>query len=358
MKLDTSKIIRILDPQAGRLSESVIDENAAPAPVRGLFEARPGMRQASLLEASVLNEFPVLLRDGIRSITFDSYAGTRVTWDQWVGVETSEKQSEDWVEENSIGELPVVPENGPYPEFKQDLDRTVNIRNYKRGGIIAVTEEMIRFNRTNLIKRQAQKLGRAAANTREQACYSVLTTAANYTRDTTTGDNDLGPNTAATTFSADGVNLALNVLRTMKDRKSGQYLGVNPDTLIVTPRLEMAAKQLLLSPVLQIPGDGVTTAKVYGTGTNNPFRGMIGTIIVSPRLGSSYQWSLMEAKQAVILQVVDDLQILQEAAGQIQHEGYMRYDNVRYRVRDWFGAGMLNDRFAYYSSSSSAPAVA
>lgn len=360
--MNTAKIIEILDPQAGRIRETIVpevpDEADGSEQRQSLFEARRGARRVDLYEASTLGEFPTLLRDGIRSIAFDSYAGIRTTWQQWVMFQQSDKQSEDWAEENAIGELPIVPENGPYPEFKLDLDRTVNIRNYKRGGIIAVTEEMIRFNRTNLIKRQAAQLGRSSANTREQACYSVLNTAGNYTRADTTGDNDVGANTAATQFSATGLLLALNVLRTMKDRKSGVYFGVSPDTLIVTPLLEMAAKQLVLSPNIANAVAAAAGATVYGTGTVNSFQGIVKTIIVAPRLGLSYQWALMEAKQAVVLQEVEGLQILQESAGRVEHEGYLRYDNVRYRGRDWFGAGMLNDRFAYYSSSTSAPTVA
>lgn len=357
--MNTTKIIQILNPQAGTLSETVIDQSAAPlSNMPGQLLLGGPRDRMSLREASVLNEFPVLLRDGVKSITFDRYASTPVTWPLFVPVEQSDKQSEDWAEENDIGDLPVVPENTPYPEFSQSIDRTINIRNYKRGGIIAVTEEMIRFNKTLLIKRQAQKLGRAAAMTREQAAYSVLTATGNYVRSNTTGDNDIAANTAATTFSASGLNTALNVLRTMKDRKSGHYLGVNPNLLIVAPQLEMAAKQLLLSSNLQIPGSGNGTALVYGSGTSNPFKGVIDTIIVSPRIGTSYQWALQEAKQAMLLQEVDGLQVLQESAGMIQQEGYFRYDNVRYRVRDWFGLGMLNDRFAYFSSSTSAPAVA
>jgi hypothetical protein len=347
------KIIKILDPQSGSLQETELHER--PGTDLPLFEARPG-RKMTLEEASTLAEFPVLLRDGVRSIAFDRYMATPTTYQEWAAVERSDKQSEDWAEENQIGELPVIGENNPYPEFKLDLDRTVNIKNYKRGGIIAVTEEMIRFNRLNLLKRQAAQLGRAAARTREQAALSVLTATGNYTR--TTADNDIGNNTAATTFSAEGLITALTTLRTMKDRKSGAQLDVMPDTLIVGPRLEFAAKQLLTSANLQIPGDGVTTAKVYGTGTVNPFRGLVNQIIVSARFATSYQWCLMEAKQAVVLQVVDDLQILQESVGGVQHEGYFKYDNVRYRARDWFGAGMLNDRFAFYSSSTTAPAVA
>jgi len=101
-----------------------------------------------------------------------------------------------------LGELPVVHEAGPYPEAVLNLDRTFQIKNYKRGMLIAVTEEMIRFNRLNILKRHTARLGGAASRTRDVACYSVLTTAGNYTRDSTTGDNDIGANTAATTFSA------------------------------------------------------------------------------------------------------------------------------------------------------------
>lgn len=350
---NVDKIIKILDPQSGRLQETELREGAGTD--LPLFESKPG-RQMDLREASSLADFPVLLRDGVRSIAFDRYMATPTTYQEWCLVERSDKQREDWAEENQIGELPIVGENGAYAEAKQDLDRTVQIANYKRGMILAVTEEMIRFNRLNILKRQAAQLGRSAARTREQAAMSVINTAGNYNR--TSADNDEGNNTASTNFSAAGLITALATLRTMKDRKSGAYLDVMPDTLIVGPKLEFAAKQLLMAPTLQIPGDGVTTAKVYGTGAVNPFRGQVNQIIVSARFASGYQWCLMEAKQAVVFQVVDDLQILQESVGSVVHEGYLKYDNVRYRARDWFGVGMLNDRFAFLSTNNSAPAVA
>lgn len=350
-----TKIIKILDPQAGTLQETVLKEQPVTSQ---LFEAKNG-RRITLEEASTTGEFPVILRDGIRSIAFAAYAAQPTTYADWCDVIPSDKQAEDWVEENTIGELPIVGENNPFPEAHQDLDRTFQIKNNKRGLIISVTEEMIRFNKTNLIRDQAMKLGRSAANTREQAAMSVINTTANYTRTTANGDNDIGNNTATTTFSATGLNTALSTLRTMKDRKSGSYLGIYPDTLIIGPLLEMAAKQLLLSPTLQIPGTGNNALPgPYGTGSVNPFRGLVNQIIVAPRFATSYQWCLMAAKRAVTFQVVDDLQILQESVGQIQHEGYFKYDNVRYRVRDWWGVGMLNDRFAFYSNSTTAPAVA
>ncbi len=357
MTTEVSKIIDILDPQAGTVRETVTTpETVAPTSRINLFETQRGHRPMNLMEASTLSDFPVILRDGIRSIAFDSYAQTRTTWDLFTMVVPSDRPGEDWAEENMIGEFPVVSEEDNYPEFRLDLDRAIRIANNKRGGVITVTEEMIRFNRLNILKRHAERLGRAAANTREQAVYSVVNTTGGYVRNSTTGDNDIGANTAATTFSATGLNTALNTLRTMKDRKSGAYLGVNPDTLIVVPRLEMAAKQLLLSPTLQI-AEGSTTVKTYGTGVTNPFRGLINQIIVSPRLGSNYQWCLMESKMAIVLQEVEGLQILQATAMDPTNEQYFNNDRLRYRGRDWFGVGMLNDRYAYFSSSSTAPTV-
>src|SRR3990172_4055756 len=266
-----SKIIDILDPQSGRLKETVLKDKAPDAPRVDLFESKNG-RRTTLLEATMTSDFPTLLRDGLRAIAFDRYMATPVTWNLWADTQPSDKQSEDWVEENMFGEMPIVHEGTPYPEIKEDLDRTLNIRNYKRGMILSVTEEMIRFNKVGLLNKRAAKIGRSAANTRVQACYTALTTAGSYVRNSTTADNDIGANTAATTFSPAGLNTALNTLRTMKDRKSGSYFGVNPDTLIVAPRLEVAAKQLLLSPFLM--GIGGTGGKVtYGQGTAHPLPG-------------------------------------------------------------------------------------
>lgn len=350
-----SKIIDILDPQAGTIKESVREtpEGSAPETGRNLFESKRNGRPITLAEAATTSDFPIVLRDGIRSIAFDAYAGIQPVWPEICMMMPSDRPAEDWAEENAIGELPPVGEGQPYPSFKLDLDRSVRIPNVKYGGFIEVTEEMIRFNRTNLIKRQAAQLGRAAVRTQEVATFAVLTTAGNYVRADTTGDNDLAANTAATVFSASGLNTALNVLRTMKDRKSGVYLGVNPDTLIVTPALEVAAKQLLMAPVLQ-RASASTTQEIYGTGGANPFRGMVNRIIVTPYMGASYQWCLMEAKQACVMQEVEGLQILTQEVNRAENEGYFNYDLVKFRSRIWFGCGMLNDRYAYYSSATSA----
>ena len=352
--MNNSKVITIEDPQAGTLKETVLQ--ATPRETLALQLGK----YASLREAATTSEFPALLRDGLKAILFDSYNSLPTTYDKWIRTESSNKPAEDWLELARLGTLPIVGESDPYPEAEGSVDRTVRIANNKYGMIFSITEEMIKFDRLNMIKQYPQDMGAAAKTTLEEQAYAVLTTAGNYTRNSTTGDNDVGANTGATTFSATGLLTAFTTLATMKDRRSGRYLNIMPDTLIVTPSLEWAAKQLLLSDTLMRAGTGATSPgqEIYGGGTSNVIRGAVKTIIVTPWLGTSYQWVLMQKNRAAVMQEVEPLQLLIDDVRTVQNEAYFVYDKIRYRVRLWFGVGMLNDRFAYYSSSTTAPTIA
>lgn len=368
MTNDQTKIIEIADPQAGTLKETTVtaprlDEqdkrDVAAERMARLAESIKTGRFTTLREVATTSEFPLLLRVGLKQILFDSYEQTPSTFQEWARAEQSDKPAETWLELNRLGTLPFVGEGDPYPDADVAVDRAVRIVNAKYGMKFAITEEMIKFDKSNQIRQFPMDMGEAAKQTLEEVAYGVLTNSNNYVRNSTTGDNDVGANTAATTFSPAGLITAYATLNTMKDRKSGRYFHITPDTLIVTPRLEFAAKQLLLSPELMPVGSGATSGApfIYGAGTSNVFRGVVNRIIVSPWLGTSYQWVLMKAKRAVVYQEVEPLQLL---VGQIDYQNngaYFNYDRIEYRVRLWFGFGMLNDRFAYYSSSTIAPTI-
>src|SRR3990167_4966982 len=140
---DNAKLIRIVDPAAGRLQETMLTPPEHDTE-RPLFESKHG-RTLTLREVAEnnLSIFPSLLRDGLRGIVYESYAGTPTTWGQWTQVVSSDKQQEDWLEESGIGLIPQVAEGSPYPSIMRDLDRTVQITNAKVGAKISVTEEMI-----------------------------------------------------------------------------------------------------------------------------------------------------------------------------------------------------------------------
>lgn len=359
-KVEQTRVYRVTDAEQGQIEEVTprgmkieINEALVPYPRTRVGHVTVNPDLAALVEASAgamsTVNFPDLLRQGLVFDAFSGYNEAPVTWPLFCREVASNKPQEEYLRDAGIGMLPAVPEGLPYPKAALALDGGVIIKNTKYGMILPITEEMRRFDQVGKVRDIANLLGRAARMTEEQQVMNALTTAANYTRSNATGDNDAGANTGAVGFNAAGLIQAWTTLTTMKDRKTGEYLGVLPDTLIVTPGVWFAARQLIASPET-MRAAGSTTQEVYGTGLQNAFFGLVKTIIVSPLLGSSYQWVLLEAKRALYLQRVDPLQVLPP-------EYDYTDDTWEYRVRNWFGVGMKDDRFAFFSSSTVAPTV-
>lgn len=351
---EKGKVKRVLSANG---MQDPLQEALAPYPrtLRGHLTVDPdqALMETATGYASTPN-FPDLLRSGIMFDAFSSYNGVPITWNMFTSETSSNKQQEEYLKDAALGIAPVVSEGQDYPLAALNLDSGLIIKNYKRGFRIGVTEEMRRFDQVGKIRQISSEIGRSLRVTEEYAVYSVLTTTDNYTRNSTTADNDIGANTAATTFSPAGLITAFTTLTTMKDRKSGMYLCVVPDTLIVTPRVWFYAQQLINSPqTMRAHADDdstVITVEKFGQGTTNVFFNIVNRIIVSPWLGASYQWALMESGRALKFQRVDPMRILPP-------EYYPRNDTWEYYARDWFGVGMLDDRFAYFSSSTTAPTV-
>lgn len=373
--VDRSQLIQVLDAAAGRFQVQDVQgvPNRVPVPesmipyprtAKGRITVDPLDLYSQEATRQLFGEtkgtlstfnFPDYLRMGLIFDAFTSYNELPVTFPMFVRQVDSNKQQEEYVKDTPLGTLPIVPEGQSYPEASMDTSDGVTIRNYKRGYIVSVTEEMQKFDQVGKVREIAELQGRSARLSEELAVIDVLTTTANYTRNSTTGDNDEGANTQTLTFSPTGLIAAYNVLTTMKDRKTGVRLGVMPDTLIIAPKLRWAAEQLIRSPQLMRVG-GNTTNDVYGGGTNNPFFGMVTRIIVCPHLGSSYQWALLESNRAITFQRVEPFTILREQMD-ASSSAYFERDTIRFRVRDWFGVGMRDDRFAFFSNSTTAPAV-
>lgn len=364
MTIDSTKVFKVLGerqldlhmeevkgPEAQALTEAVIPY---PRNHRDQMTVDPLALVESGGELATSN-FPDLLRQGVKFDVFSAYGEPAVSYPTWTNVVSSNKQQEEYLRDSGIGMLPVVNEGEPYPEAATNLDGGTIIKNYKRGFVLPVTEEMQMFDQLGKVRDMAQQMGRAARLTEEQAAFDVLTTTANYTRNSTTDDNDEGANQQTLTFTADALNVAFNCLRTMKDRKTGQYLGVNPDTLIVTPLMYVYVAQLLRSAELQ-RAHGATSAEVVGTGTVNPFFNVVRNIIVSPYLGSEYEWALLESKRAIQFQRVKPIEVLREAMNAATGQ-YFERDVIRFRIRTWFGVGMKDDRYAFYSDSSTKPTI-
>lgn len=299
--------------------------------------------------------FPTLLRSGLRMDVFSGYRGLPLVWQQLVGeIVPSDKPQEEYLLDGAIGLAPRVEEGEPYPVAATNLHTNVVIHNYKHGFAIPVTMEMRMFDQTNKVRDLAQSIGRSLALTEEYAVADVLTTTANYTASNTNGDNDeatvgSGANQQTLTFSAIGLEGALNILMTMKDQKSGRYLGVMPNILWCAPKALWAVKKLINAAVA-VRTHGNTTAEIYGTGEMNPFFGIVSTIVSSPVFGNGYEWGLMDTSQALKFQRVMDIDVGEPVFDP-------ETDTYKYYARTFFGVGFKDQRFAFFSDSTTRPTV-
>lgn len=277
-------------------------------------------------------------------------------WPMVAQQEQSDRPQEEYLRDATIGVIPRVPSGQPVPFIQSAFEGATTVKNHLYRVGVKVNGDDILFDRLGKIRQIAQELGRAAAVTEDYEFFVDITTTANYTRNSTTNDNDVGANQAATTFNALGLDTALTTISTSRDRKSSQPLGYNADTFITTPKMEFPVKQFLMSPNLART-HGNTTAEVRGMGTENTYNGVFNRIIVSPWFGASYQWAIYDSSVfSYVWQTVQPWQILQEGMTE-NSEAWLMLNAIRYVIMGYFGHGFIDDRAWYYSSSTTAPTV-
>ena len=362
--INTTKVLEVLDAQAGKFNERVLTSNpsdlteVAPYPRDryGQPTIDPLRVDRALTEAATgglsTANFPDLLRQGVQFDVFSAYNETPTVYEQLVRTVPSNKHQEEYADDEGMGLPPIVAEGQDYPEVSPSLGGGTTIPNYKRGYLVHVTEEVMKFDQWGKVRDLANSIGRSMRMGREQTVMNVLTTTTNY--NVKNLNDQAGNNTQTLTFSPINLNTALALMMTQKDRKSGQYLGVMPRILVVGPLLERFAKMLITAPELMRVGSAAAASDVYGTGTNNPFFGVVSRIVVSPMFGASYQWALLDPSRAIYFQQVEGVQV-QTEAGNMTSESWIKRDTIRYKCRDWYGVGMRDDRFAFYSDSTTAP---
>lgn len=313
------------------------------------------LKEAALGRMSTPN-FPDLLRAGVRFDVFSGFNERPMAYPMLVSQISSDKPFEEYADDVGFGLAPVVAEGEPYPLVTPSIGGGRKIINAKRGYIIEITEELMKFDLWGKVRDLSTQIGRSLRMTREQAVLSVLTNTGNYNSvlnlNDGSGSGSSANNTQTLTFTPKNLNIALAIMQTQKDRQSGNYVGVQPDTLVVTPLLERFARMLISSPDLMRVGGG--TNDVFGGGTNNPFFGAIRKVVVSPMFGNQYEWALLDTSRAIKFQEVEGLTVVNEGMT-VTSESWLTRDVVRYKARDWYGVGMRDDRFAFYSNSTTAP---
>lgn len=323
------------------------------AGLRETVDHRGNKIKISLREAALTNpDAANILRQDIRMVAFTALNVMPRSFAGLADFVSSDSPEESYLRDAAIGVLTPAPSGTPAPRVKSGFEGDSNIPNVLYRAIVEILGDWVRYDKIGKIRQLAQEMGLSGRLTEEAVVWNYLTTTGNYTRNNTTGDNDIGANTQTVTFSADGLRTAKAIITTAKDRKSGAYLGYMPDTLFGAPQLEVPFLQLLTSPELQ-RASANNAAEAIGTGTRNPFVGMIRKIVLSPWIGSSYQWGLCDSTRGAFkFQTVENFNVYQQSANPIDSEAWRTLDVLEYLVRGIFGVGFTDDRAFFYSDSS------
>jgi len=238
------------------------------------------------------------------------------------------------------GSLEDVGEGAPYPHTADIKEKYVEIGHQKRGLILDVTDEAIRFDRTGLVLREAGKLGEKMGRDRESRIMKIIQDATGYKAWYPSGTQEgLYQNAAGSdshtydNLVADvladytDVNTLWTLLRLMKD-DSGDPIDVMPNVLLVPVALQIVASRIIMNDVL-------------AGGTNNE-RNVLKVvlpanfkILAHPDLDtqSSTAWYLGDFQRQFVEKVVIPPQVVTRRYGDNNEDAWRKDIVASYKVR-------------------------
>jgi phage major head subunit gpT-like protein len=248
---------------------------------------------------------------------------------------------------------------GAVPPMREFLDErkpsgmsayTVTIEDKTFESTIAVDRKAIEDDQLDLIKLRIRDLAFRVSAHRQQIVVESLAggfSGTGYDGQSlfSTAHPTIGASTysnkSTAALSAASLADAVSAMMTVPDDQ-GIPMGVVPDTLVVGPKLQWAAIELVDSPVVIYKGNAADNAP--STPYKNAFQGRLN-LVVSPFLTGTYDdyWFLLDTKRpikSVILQQRSDVPVefsaLDSASG--AESAFMR-DRFYYGVRARYNVG-------------------
>ncbi|MCW5945919.1 MAG: Mu-like prophage major head subunit gpT family protein [Fimbriimonadales bacterium] len=226
---------------------------------------------------------------------------------------------------------------------------------------IAVDRKAVEDDQYDLIRLRVRELADRVAEHQHKLCVESIAngfTEAGY--DGLSLFNASHPTYPGGTYSnlandpldASGIAEAISKMMLVPDDR-GEPLGIVPDTLLVGPKLQWSAIELIESPVVVYKGNGTDTAS--STPYKNAFQGKL-KLVVSPYLRGSFedQWFLLDTSRAmrsIILQQRSDVPVeftAMDSGG--SSESAWWHDRYFYGVRGRYNVGYGLWQTAYGST--------
>ncbi len=334
--------------------------------------------EAKLQEADSSSAFTQFLRAGVQNISNAKYEATATSYEDWVTVVQSSKDTELYAPNHGVAFPRQVGPSQLYPEVgAAALD--IQLKNHKFGAIFALEKELLDDDQTGSFQRQAGLLGEYMKILSEVLCYGKLASVSgmqyidysipttetkpsyetNYPWAPSSGPLRGGGVTRPASYGVLTQTNIQNGLVGLMNQKNlqGIKMQVSPTRLIVGPQQQYDASVLLNSAFY--PSGAAAAGNVGGAFAINPIKGVLDLTVSrfvfkndGSVAGDSKAWYIVDdSKPWFILQMREAVSVEQEAVN--AGEAFNR-DIYRFKARSRMNADFIDPRFAWQGNDGSA----
>lgn len=297
-------------------------------------------------EAVSASQFSTIVGTLLSTIVMDSYTAAAQIIGELVTPFTSTQETDTIPGGYLNAPMVSVGEGVEYSHIADVKEMYVTITHDKRGVILDITDEAVRYDRTGIVMRSAGQLGEKMARDRESIGMKVIQDVTSYKAWYPSGSQeDLYQNAAGSTnhtydnlvtdVLADYTDLdALNVLLGLIKDKNGDPIVVAPKILLVPNTLETIARLIAENAFL-------LNATLAQPSIKNPFAGRF-VVKASSDLDaqSTTAWYLGDFKKQFVEKVTIPMQVLTRRYGDNNEDAWRRdiVASVKARYDSKFGA--------------------
>jgi len=322
-----------------------------------------------IYEAVNSSQFPIITGELISRKVLEGYNDYPKIADRLVTKFTSKLKVDTVPGVYLKGDLEDIQEGEPYPHSADMAEKYVTIAGNKRGEILDITEEAVRFDQTGLVMLRAAEFGRRHARDREKAVLLTIQDATyngvNYYAWYPSGtrlalyyaSNRTSTYVAGGTVYANQITDALQdytdidaadaLFALMKD-ENGDPIDVGENMILLTSRsLKQTGRRLVSEEFL--PNNSGSSV---GFHQKNPYYGT--THLYSPWIDavSSNDWYYGDFKRQFLEKVVFPLQVLTRK-DKTNQDNWERDIVASYKVRRFSQVGARDHRFVVKSTGGS-----
>ncbi len=312
--------------------------------------------ECTFSEATTASQFSILVGILLSKVVMRAYEAAAKVGDKLVTPFPSRLEIDTIPGAYLVGDMEDIPEGGPYPHLADVKEQNVPIGHGKRGLILDITDEAVRFDRTGLVMREAGQMGEIMALDRETEILNKVQDITGFKAWNPSGTNadlyqnaqgdaihDLDNLTTDALTNYQDVQALWTLLRLMQN-DNGKYINVVPKILLVPVALQIVATRIIKNEVL--PG----AANIE----KNPFANAF-EIVSSPLLDaqSSVFWYLGDFKKQFLEKVVIPLEVRRRNMSDNNDDGWNNDILAQFKIRRDQKVGATDYRFVGKSTGAS-----